>query len=301
MSGFHTIGDIRDAIDAGQQWISSFNKSPPAVATIAGQWFDLSTGARNPVPNYYASSPLEAATLNSDKGIIHGPDVAPLKKFVKSLMLVNAASGAAVTTSQNMPMILCDIVMYYPYIDLDAAGEVQILTNDIALPRYQDGAGLRMMLIAQAATLGGGKFTVNYTNSDGLAARTTPEVFCPAAGPTGSLQSATVNAAGVHPWLPFQSGDRGVRSCQSVTVDVANGGLGALCIVKPLLEFHSMEESRQSATPESIGSAVEVEAITLKPGAAEIKDNAFLTIIGQGTAGTIASAGFVGILETIWN
>ena len=60
---FRTLGA---AFDAGKTWISTFRKVPAATATITGQWFDYGYAAGNPIPNYYAASPLVAATLEPD-------------------------------------------------------------------------------------------------------------------------------------------------------------------------------------------------------------------------------------------
>jgi len=117
MAGFRNVRAYADAIDTGQGWISSFRKVP-AVTTIAGQWFDFSGAAGNPVPNYFASEPLAAATLEPYKGILHGPDVAPAKKYIHRV--TTAIAGAAATG--NVEQIFCDYLLYYPFIDMDRGG-----------------------------------------------------------------------------------------------------------------------------------------------------------------------------------
>ena len=61
-----------------------------------------------------------------------------------------AAASATLTTAQNMTTIWLDYLLYYPFIDMDAAGEDQTMTNGVTLPRFTDGAGVRMMAVAQA-------------------------------------------------------------------------------------------------------------------------------------------------------
>jgi hypothetical protein len=300
MPGFRNVRAWASAAEGGKNWISTFRKVPPASTTITGQWFDYSTAAGNPVPNYYASSPLLSAVLEGEKGI-YVPEVAPAKQFVRRLCLMSGSASDTGTTNQNQPLILLDYLLYYPFFDMDAAGEEQVTETTLTLPRYESGEGVKMMMVAQAPTLGGGQFTVNYTNSDGVAGRVTPNHFCAAAQPSGALVSSVQAAAGVVPFIALQEGDKGVQSIQSVTFSVANGGLCAIVLVKPIQTEYIMEESRRTTTGtlESFGSASEREAIRMhSPN--RIHDGAFLSFIGQGNAGSLASSQLVGTLETVW-
>ncbi len=67
---FPNVRALADSFDEGKTWISTYRKALSASATVAGQWFDYSYAGGNPIPNYYAASPLEAATLEAEKGII---------------------------------------------------------------------------------------------------------------------------------------------------------------------------------------------------------------------------------------
>ena len=300
MAGFANVRAWAESATDGKNWISTFRKVPPASATITGQWFDYSTAAGNPVPNYYASSPGVSAVLEGYKGI-YVPSVSPAKQYVRRLCIMSGAASATGTTNQNQPLVLLDYLLYYPFFDMDAAGEEQVTENTITLPRYTDGKGVKMMVVAQAPTLGGGRFTVNYTNSDGVAGRVTPVHFCAAAQPSGALVSAVQAAAGVSPYLTLQDGDTGVQSVQSVTFSLANGGLCAVVLVKPIQVEYVMEECRRTTagTLESFGSASEREAIRMHTPN-QIQDGAFLSFIGQGVAGSLASSQLVGTLETVW-
>jgi hypothetical protein len=62
------------------------------------------------------------------------------------------------------------------------------------------------------------------------------------------------------------------------------------------------EESRRTTTGvvESFGDCAEHECMRTFAGMVEIKDGAFLGILGQGTAGSLASSVLVGTLETVW-
>lgn len=292
MAGFRNVRAYADSIDTGAGWVTSFRKVP-AVTTIAGQWFDFSGAAGNPVPNYFASEPLVAATLDPYKGILHGPDVAPAKKYIHRITTAIAGAAAA----GNLEQVFCDYLIYYPFIDMDAAGEEQTLVNDVVLPRWATGAGVQMFLVAQSPTIGGGQFTINYTNSDGVAGRVTPNQFCAAAQPTASLVQAETAPGGLGCFVSLQSGDKGVRSVQSITFSVANGGLGALVLVKPLQRHYQREPSATAAE----GSPAEVESIRERAGLSpEIQDGAFVSFIGRTSAGSASGAAFTGILETVW-
>ncbi len=51
----------------------------------------------------------------------------------------------------------------------------------------------------------------------------------------------------------------------------------------------------------NIGDAAEVEAIRGRAGVVEIKDGAFLAIVGRGTNGSLASSVLTGTIETVWS
>jgi len=292
MTGFRNVREYADDIETGQGWMASFRKVP-AVATIAGQWFDFSGAAGNPVPNYFASEPLVAATLEGDKGIYHGGDVSPAKKYIHRL--TTAIGGAA--AAGNVEQVWCDYLLYYPFIDMDAAGVEQVFDNTVTLPRWATGAGVTMFLVAQAATIGGGQFTVSYTNSDGVAGRSSGNQFCAAAQPSGALVNATTAALGRVPFIALQAGDKGVRSVQSITFSVANGGLGALVLCKPVWAHYQREPSATGAE----GSPAEKEALRTAPDPSQkIQDGAFLSFIGRTSAGSVSGAAFTGIIETVW-
>lgn len=297
---FQTVKAWAKSEDDGRSWLSFFRKVPASTATIAGQWFDYSTASGVPVPNYYASSPLVAARLEAASGI-YVPEQTG-KRFLKKSVIMSAASGVTATTNQNQPLMLLDYLLYYPFIDLDAAGEEQVFDNTVTLNRYTNGVGVQMMMVAQAPTVGGGSFTVKYIDTNDVE-QTTEIIYCAAAQPSGALVSAVANAAGVSPFLPLNINVRGVKRLVSLTVAVANGGLAALVLVKPFQMTYAREECRRptSSPTESYGDAAEIEQVIMRSGTDEIKANAFLGWIGQGVAGTLASAPLVGMIETFWS
>ena len=135
--GFASVGAWANAAaTGGKNWVTGYRKLTTAV-TIAGQWFDFSYAAGNPTANYYASEPLKSALIDAERGIYHGPSVSPAQKYIHRVQLINAAAGATTVTSQSMTMTWLDYLLYYPFIDGDAAGETQDLTNTVGASALQ--------------------------------------------------------------------------------------------------------------------------------------------------------------------
>ncbi len=303
MAGFSSVREFADAaMEDGRHWISTYRKALPATATITGQYVDYSYAGGNPIANYYAASPLEAATLQPEKGIICPRIGASEKLYLHRWTAMSAAASATSTTNANQQLWLLDYLLYYPFCDMDAAGEDQVMTQSAALERYTDGVGVQMMVVAQSVTVGGGRFTVTYVGSDDVQ-YTTTSMFCAAAQPSGSLVQAVNAAGGLSTFVPLNAGVRGVKRVDSVNFSVANGGLCAVVLVRPLETLWLREGARRTTagTLESFGDAAEVEALTGRGGVVEIQDGAFLGIVGRGTNGSLASSVLVGTIETVWN
>jgi len=302
MAGFRNVRAFADAAgDEGRNWISTFRKAPAAAATVGGQWFDYSYAGGNPIANYYASAPLEAATLEPEKGIVIPRMAGTDRLFLHRWMVMSAAASATSTTNSNQSLALMDYLLYYPFFDMDAAGEDQVCIQSAALPRYSDGLGVQMIVVAQSPTIGGGRFTITYTDADDVQ-RTTTSMFCGAAAPAGALVQAANATTGLVPFVPLVAGTRGVKTIDSVNFSVANGGLCAVVLVRPLDWTWLREGSRRTTTGtlESFGDVAEREALRARGGAAEILDGAFLGILGRGANGSLASSVLVGTIETVW-
>ena len=287
--GFKNLKAVNDAYDAGRVKFSSWRKQPTQT-TASGIWFDLSMSPGNPVPNYYAAAPLEAKVLarSSDYGIDHGGPVAPYTKHLKSLMAMTVT-----TTAVPLPMILCDYLLYYPFVDMSVAGgELQPMVNNASLTRYTDGLGVQIMPVEVASQIGGARFYVTYTNSDGVAGRVTPSVTCNTQVVNGTIitsASATNGAAG--PFLPLQNDDKGVRSIEGVTfLDGGDVGLITFVLVKPLAT-HCIHD---------ITAPAERDYCLDFPSMPQIKDDAYLNLICHPT-GTLANAPIYGTAEFIWS
>ena len=302
MSGFANVAAWARSPDLGRYHLTTFRKAVASAATVANDFVDYTYFAGNPPANFYASSPLEAAHVEAIRGI-HVPNVAPARQFVKSLTVMSAASSATATSNQNQRLLLCDYLLYYPFIDTDAIGEQQDMVQTVSLPRYADGKGVMMMAVAQSAASTVGTFTVSYTTQDGVAARTSDITYTKAVAGGGTIVSSTTNAAsGSQPFIQLQAGDSGVRSVESVTFSAAGGGLLAIVLVKPLMHIHCTQECRRTTTGnlESYGAASQQESLIHRQPV-ELVDGRVLGIVSLGNAGSLASSILTGVLETHWS
>lgn len=299
---FSSVRSFVDAAtDEGKHWISTYRKAVASTATIAGQWYDYSYAGGNPIANYYASAPLESAVLEGDKGIVL-PKVTGSDLYLHRWTAMSAAASATSTANQNQALFLLDYLMYYPFVDMDAVGEDQGMTQVATLPRYTSGVGVQMMLVAQSITTGGGRFTINYTDSDDVP-QVTPSLFCAAAQPSGALVNAVTAVGGLTPFVALNAGVKGVKSVQSVNFSVADGGLCAVVLVRPLWNLWLREESRRTTagTLESFGDAAEAETLRTRVGLVAVDPGAFVGILGRGAAGSLATSVLAGSLETVWS
>ena len=298
--GFRTVAQWAASPDSGKWHITTFRKAVASAATVANDFIDYTYFAGNPPANFYASAPLEAALVESIRGI-HIPAIDG--QFLKRITVMSAAASATAVSNQNQRLLLADYLLYYPFVDTDAVGEQQDMIQTAALPRYATGSGVQMMAVAQSAASTVGTFIVSYTNQDGTAGRTSSTTYTKAVAGGGALVSSTTNAvAGSQQFIQLQAGDSGVRSIQSVTFSAAGGGLMCLALVKPLYHFYSTQECRRttSGNLESYGAASQFETVLHGPPV-EIKNGAVLGIVGLGNAGTLASSVLTGILETTWS
>lgn len=229
-----SVRQLVDAENAGQTFFGTWRKTA-SQTTGAGIWFDLSMSPGNPVPNYYAASPGVSIALrqSTDYGIPHGGSVAPLQKYLKTFMLMS-------TTATVVPMtcVLCDYLLFYPFMDMSLTGwGQQTISNTVSLPRQTSGVGVQMMAVVVAAPSGAGnpQFQVQYTNSDGVPGRITPVITTNTQTVNGTIVTtakATSGTAG--PFLPLQSGDKGVRLIEDINFLTPDIGLLAFVLVDPL-------------------------------------------------------------------
>lgn len=285
-AGFRNVRELVDAEIDGAAKFSTWRKQPTQT-TASGFWFDLSMSPGNPSPQYYAASPGVSVAMaqSTDGGIFHGGAVSPANKYLRRMMAMTVTA-----TAVPMPMILLDYLLYYPFIDLDDT-DAQVMDNDVTLPRYTTGAGVRPMLVAVAPTTGGGSFTFDYVNQDGVA-KTAPTQSCSTgvANIASIITSERATAAGGRVFLALADGDTGVRSITSWTNLVSNGGLGSLVLAKPLGE----------AAIREINTPAEMSWVRMRAGAPVIEDGAYLNFI-MNCAATVAAGTLAGRASFAWS
>ena len=299
MAGFKNLREYADAEDLGQYHVTSFRKAVSSTATTTSAWLDYSYFPGAPTANFYASAPLEAAEVETARGITV-PNVSPATQVLRNIKLMSAASSATSTTNGRQQLILADLLLYYPFVDTDAVGEQQDLVNAVQIPRYTSG---RVIAVGQSAASTTGQFTFNYTNQDGVAGRTSQNHFTFAIAGGGQIVAASVpSATSYQPMLALQAGDSGVKSIESVTFTAGGGGLMSLVIVKPLFTAYVTQESRRttSGNLESYGACSDFASV-INHAPPIIKDGAVLDIFAAGHAGSLASSILAGVLETTWN
>jgi hypothetical protein len=82
----------------------------------------------NPVPNFYAAAPLESKALaqSTDGGMYHG--AAPGGTYTKHLRRIMALT--VTTTAVPLPCILCDYLLYYPFVDMSVTDQQDMIVGD---------------------------------------------------------------------------------------------------------------------------------------------------------------------------
>lgn len=278
------ISDVVSAYSAGQVSDQHWRKNP-SQTTGSGIWFDLSLSAGTPVPNYYIGLPgtATALTQSNNGGLPHGPNVSPASKY-----LVRFNSLTLTATAVPLPMIVCDYLLFYPFIE-QVTGDFD-MTNVTTLPRYTDGEGVKIIAVLTNAQAGGASFYLTYTNSQGVAGRVTSTVICNTQTVAGTVVNTNNTGSTANgPFIPLQVGDTGVRSIEKITWTADDSGLVCMVLVKPLLTHMTYDITAPSEWNWMVNSATPVK----------IEDDAFL---GQLVlpSGTIASSIQLGDIETVW-
>lgn len=280
--GFAAVKQLVERqVEQGAYHAISFRKVV-SNATAAGVWCDLSYSPGNPVANFYATEPLVSATFDGNRGIYHGPAVAPLTKHV-----VRAHAQCVSAAGVPLTLLLCDYLLYYPFVDMDST-DPQPLTNTVTLPRFTDGNGVNAFLVAQGSYTGGASFTISYTNQAGVSGRTSVAVTSNAATFAGSLVSSGPSG-GTGPFIPLQAGDTGIRSVESITFAAPNGGIAALVLCRSLATLMVREVTAPSERDFTVD-------MTLLP---QVQDGAYLNFLALPNA-SLATVPILGMAEFAW-
>lgn len=279
--GFNGTRDLILAEQEGRTHFCSFRKVPSQASTALG-WVDLSMAAGNPLPQYYAAAPLEAARLDGMRGIFHGADKAP------STMHLTDWNVATPTANCVGRLKALRHGLYYPFIDGDSLDQ-QDLVNAVAALNPPAG-GWKVMIVAVAPTAGGGTLTFNYLRNG--VEKTSPVIALNTAvvNIASIATSAPAVTAGGLPFARLAEGDTGVDSLVSVTFLSPAGGLFAFVLVDPLADIATRE----------INTPVEKNFVQTHPGAPRIFDGDYINFIGNCT-GSVAAGIFAGFCKFAWS
>ena len=272
LSSFSNIGK---SIDDGKFHYQYMYKPAAPAAGTAGYFVDTSMSSGQPKYNAYAGSELAANTINGggNVGIYPGNFITGSTKHLIRWQCFSAGYTGTY-------LHLCDYLLFYPLIDGDST-DVQNLDNIETLSRYEDGVGVRLMIVGTAPMASTASCTISYTNSEGVSGRTVTFNLIAAitTGVCASSTGATGGAGTASAFVNLVDGDKGVRSVESIQLAAAAGGFLCAVLVKPL------------ATNSLIEATVPTEKVFgfdyLAP--IEIKQGAYLNVIHQ-TIGTGTSS-----------
>jgi hypothetical protein len=279
---FRGVRQLADAVATdGREWQSFFFKNAvPNGGT--GRWVDGSVGSGIPLYNAYVGNPLEATPMTGagNRGIYVGPDPeAGQEKYLHVMQAVSNSAGVPVY------MLLADYLMFYPLIDGDSTDQ-QDMDNTLPLTRYTSGEGVQCMIVVASPMSQNGTVSVSYTNSDGVSGRTSNAslLLSTVIGSIANTTATTATANAVAPFIPLASGDRGIRSIESVTVSGSPGGLLNAVLVKPLAHLQVRES----------GTAAEKIMVPHSASCPKIDPGAYLNwILHNGNANPPSLRGFL--------
>lgn len=285
---FRSVREVADAVGQGRHHIQHFYRGAlaPAFGAAGLLFADASVAAGTPTYNAYLGNALEATPLIGQRNtsIYVGPALPTQERYLLALSLTEAGAAAFIPTA-----LFLDYLLAYPFIDLDST-DSQDLTNTASLPRYTDGDGVRAMLVQQTpGTVGSANVTMNYTNSAGVsktvtgAARSSTIISVLA-----SANSTAGTATGI--FLPLASGDRGVRSVESVQLDTGIGGFAVLVLVKPIAMLAGNE----------LSSTIEKNFLREQANLPRIYEGAFLNYVYNLSASSGNNGPVVGQAQFIW-
>jgi len=225
---FTGLDDIAAELSAGKQFMAPWFKLSGAAAHVAGNCYDLSLNTGLPVANTYPGTALAAVAPSETTGwgIYHGGNVSADTKAI-----MNALAMAVGSNSAPGILILVDVALYYPGIDLKAT-TLQTMVQSASLARHTSGVGLRPYVVVTTQSGGTPASTpvvsvFNYRDQDdndaALSGVGTINFTAGAAGiPPVSKIVHCAPAANHHgPFLPLNAGDTGIKRVNTFQLSTA--------------------------------------------------------------------------------
>jgi hypothetical protein len=293
--GFSSYDDLIAEMTAGKRYRRSFNKVNLATTGVAGQWFSSWGWTGDPAAGVYTGTTLtsyQCTETNIVGGIPHGGNVtADTKHLIKWGMMCAAATAVPAV------LMLVDRLLYYPLIDMMSVANQQLI-NNVALPRYTDGVGVRAWLeITQAPGTGTGVFTFGtqgYTNTvptsgrqHGVTVNTVASAAIARIPHSGQIANQNWN-----PFLPMQAGDLGVKSVEAVQFTSAHASTGQCALV--------LGKELATLPLPAVNVFTERDFIFQVASLVQIYDGACLHFLVFEPGALVASTPYYGDLEFAW-
>ena len=294
--GWASLDDFVSEVTANGKFNRyDWNKITGAAAYTAGRWYDLSALAGNPPANAWSGTALNAQAPDDTTGfgMYHGGSVSTDTKHI-----LNVAAMSTAATGVPAILMLVDLCLYYPGIDMNSATR-QTLVNSTTLTRYTDGKGLRSFVVA-ASTSGatahnldnGAGTGTEYVDQDGNTAQHPGTISFTASAITPHISHSGTAANNFGPFLPLAAGDYGVRKYNYFKLSAASASASTarLCIVKPLATIPLTTTSVMS----------ERDLMNQLPSLPRVVDGACIIPLLYAGAAVAASTNFYGAVETAW-
>lgn len=264
--GFNQLGKAIE--EQGRYHYQYLYKASTPTSGAARYFVDLNQTSGQPKYNPFAGSELTATPLTGagNAGIYVGNFVDGLDKHLSKITIVQSQTANA---SPDL-LMLNDYLCFYPLIDCDNP-DPQVMDNTLPITRYVSGEGVRIVLVATAPMTTASSVTITYTNSQGVAGRSTTATVIPSTA-IGVCATAVGTGGGTNQATPFwslQDGDTGVRAIESIQFAGASGGFLTACLVKPIAQLMIYEN--QVAAEKQFG----FESLTIP----KIEPGAFLNFI----------------------
>lgn len=294
--GFSSYDDLISELTAGKRNKRVWQNTFPNVTGVAGRWYSTWTwtgsgpGATYTAAGSLSSQAFFATTLGA---LFAGNNVSP---DTKHLLSVSAMSPAA--TAVPGIAILVDRLLTYPGI-VCTPSATQSTATPVTLPRYTTGAGVVAWFEAAnvLGTAQGGLAGVQvvYTNSDGVATRTTlgtTSAIYSASQASSIANTATSSQFFRNPFLPYASTDTGIQSVQEVkfTGGTMTSGVMQLVLGYPLC----------SVPIPAVNVLSERDLVFQLANLARVYDGACLNWLIFAPGAIVANTSYTGELDVGW-
>ena len=297
--GFSNMDAVINAISTnGTAYRADWNKNfLPTTAAIAGELHCLARGGGNPSADtiYNLGTNLAFQATNDSTvgaaGVQHGGNVSALTKHI-----VNASAFTAAATVAPCILMLVDLLGFYRVTSVTTI-TAQTLDNTVTIPRYTTGAGVQAFMWNTNATAMGAatpNLSINYTNSNGTAGKTTPTTLPigKTAAANGLILYSGTGSGKYGPFMPLASGDAGIRSIQNMTISSSYlSGEFSIGLCKPIMTMPIT----------TTGVASERDFINQLPSLPRIYDGANLQWLIYNGSATPTNSAIYGHLDLAWN